>query len=281
VWLDGIGACAFQKKQEETVGFDPFLGGFIFGLDKPLSSRGLAGGGVAYTFTEIIEDDDQGHGHLNQESFFVYAEWSDARWYVDGACWLGFFQGRHVRKIHLTGFDFTAVSHPAGVQLAPHFELGFQKIKLSDEAVFSEFVCTPFVMVDWIYAFQQGYEERGAGPLNFGQKDRYSSWLRAESGLRFAEAFLFSSWKLIAEEKCAYANIASFDVGKMDAFLIGFPGSFTVETLSGAHHLGVLEAACLFTPFSQAYPYGSVSYQGEFGNSFQSHQVVGEVAWQF
>lgn len=281
VWFDGIGAFAFQQRQEGIVGFDPFLGGFLFGLDKPISKRGLAGGGIGYAFTEIFEDDDQGHGHLNQEYFFVYAEWSDARWYADWALWLGFFQGYQVRKIHLSGVEFTAVSRPVGVQLAPHFELGYEKRALLDEATFVELVWNPFVMIDWVNAFQQRYEEMGAGPLNFAQKDQYSSALRSEVGLRFDEVFLFSSWKLIAEEKCAYANIASFGVGKMDVSLIGFPGSFTMETLSKAHNLAVIEATVLFVPLLQTHPFGSLSYQGEFGSSFQSHQIVGEIAWQF
>lgn len=281
VWFEAIGAFAFQKSQRQTVGFDPSVGGFIFGVDKKSTENSLAGGGIAYTFTHIQDKEDQGHGDINQEYCFFYATWSDCDVYIDGALWAGFFQTHQVRDIDLPGFHFTSVSNPLGIQLAPHLEIGYTKKKQLHSDWQAEFLISPFIMIDYVNAWQQKYREHGNSPFNTEQRAHYSSLLRSEGGFRFYEAFYFSFWRLVLEEKCSYANTTSFGVGRVNAFLVGSPGSFTVETLSDAQNLGVVEASFIFEPVNHRYPYGSISYQGEFGGSFQSHQATFEVSWDF
>lgn len=273
VWFEGIGAFTFQKAQHQTVGFDPFVGGFIFAFDKNVTKNSLAGAGLAYTFTEISEDENQGHANINQEYLFGYATWASSGLYVDGALWLGCFQTHQVRNIQLTGFNFTATSNPVGLQLLPHFEFGYNWN--------TRCIVNPFVMIDWANAWQFSYQEKGSSPFNAGQNTHYSSLLRSEAGLRFYETVDFSLWRLIIEEKGSYVNTTSFGVGTVNAFLIGSPGFFTVETLNSAHNLGAFELSFIFESHNPKYPYGSLSYQGEFGSSFQSHQLIGEVSWDF
>jgi hypothetical protein len=105
--------------------------------------------------------------------------------------------------------------------------------------------------------------------------------LRAETGLRFYETFFFTSWNFVLSQKLSYVNQTSFGVGRLNAFLVGSPGSFTLETLSGSQNLGVAEFGLVFEPAKQKYPYGSISYQGELGESFQSHEINLELSWAF
>ncbi|MBI3236598.1 MAG: hypothetical protein HYZ48_02690 [Chlamydiales bacterium] len=83
------------------------------------------------------------------------------------------------------------------------------------------------------------------------------------------------------EEKIAYVNKKPFGVGRMDAFLVGSPGSFTVETLSTTQNLGIGEFAILFEPLNLYYPFGTIAYQGEFSNPYKSHQILLELSWDF
>jgi hypothetical protein len=91
----------------------------------------------------------------------------------------------------------------------------------------------------------------------------------------------FNTWRLILEEKGSYVYKKPFKVGTVNAFLVGSPGSFTVETFTSAQNLGIAEMSFIFQPKNQRYPYGSISYQGEFGEGYQSHQMLFETSWDF
>ena len=201
--------------------------------------------------------------------------------YVDGALWASIFQTHQARNIHLTSFQFKSISHPEGFQLTSHFELGYNKEKPLYTSASFDFFINPFTMLDWANNWQQSYQEKGNSPFNAGQNAQYSSFLRTEAGLRFYETFFFKKWTLLLEEKGSYVNKTPFNVGRVNAFLVGSAGSFTVETFTSSQNLGVVEMLFGFEPINRCYPYGSLSYQGEFGSGFQSHQVTTEVSWDF
>ena len=133
----------------------------------------------------------------------------------------------------MTGFSFRSSSHPNGWQLLPHLELGFKE-NIMNRSKINNFCLNPFAMLDWANAWQESYKEKGDSPFNAAQKAYYGSLLRTEAGLRFYETFFFQSWNFSIQEKISYVNTQSFNAGKVNAFLVGSPGSFTVETLSSA-----------------------------------------------
>ncbi len=276
VWGTLLGALAYQKKQHQTPAFNPTTGGIILGFDGKTSRNGRVGTGAAYTYTYIHEKQNAGHSRINQEYLFLYTMWDNRRWYVDTALMAGFFQIDNVRKIHMTAFEFESKSHPKGWQLAPHFEFGYdfnsKSRKLTTE---------PFVMLDWVSNWQGHYKEHGSGPFNAGQKRHYSSFLRSETGVRVYETFLYDNWNFILEEKVSYVNKKPFKVGRVNAFLVGAPGSFTVETLTTTQNLGVAELEFIFQPHKKRYPTTTLTYQGEFGSMYQSHLMSLELSWNF
>ncbi len=274
-WFEGIGALSYQKAQKQTVAFNPTTGAAILGFDAVINQKSWVGGGAAYSYTQIHEKKDAGYSHINQEYLFAYGAYQGCRFYLDAALWGGLFQIDQVRKIHMTGFEFKSTSHPHGWQLAPHLELGYNAVSGKN------FIVDPFVMADWVSAWQDSYKEKGSGPFNAGQKHHYSSLLRTEAGLRLYETLNFEAWRLTFQEKASYVYKKPFRVGRVNAFLVGSPGSFTVETLTTPQNLGVGEFAMIFEPTCQRYPYGSITYQGEFGSSSQAHQVCLELAWNF
>lgn len=275
IWFDAIGALSYQKAQKQTAGFDPATAAFLVGFDATLSQRLWVGGGAAYSYTHVHEREGAGHSNINQEYLFAYTTYDAPDYYVDGALWGGYFQIDQVRHIKMTGFDFKSKSHPHGWQLAPHLEIGYHPIKNES------WMMDPFVMLDWVSAWQSSFKEKGSSPFNAGQKHHYSSLLRTEAGLRFYETLYFDNWRLTFEEKGSYVNKQPFHVGRVNAFLIGSPGSFNVETLTTAQNLGAAELSLIFEPVDESYPYGTISYQGEFGVTYQSHQICLEVAWNF
>lgn len=276
LWGEVVGAFSYQKAEHQTPGFDPITGGFLLGIEKFLDERSLVGGGAAYTYTHIHQHHGSGHSSINQEYLFAYGYWGDKHFYFDGALWGGLFQIHQVRKIHMTGFNFRSVSNPDGWQLSPHVEVGGDFYPWD-----SWLTIEPFTMFDWTNAWQESYKEKGSGPFNMGQKHHYSSFLRSELGIRFYEAIVFDSWRLTFQEKASYVNKKPFNIGSVNAFLVGSPGSFTVETFTTPQNLGVAELAVIFEPFDLIYPFGTIAYQGEFSVPFQSHQILLELCWSF
>jgi hypothetical protein len=283
LWTDIIGVIGSQDAQHQTPAFTPSLGGFILGFDEDVSEEVEVGGGAAYTSTHIDEDHESGYSNIEQGYLFTYATWSHENFYLDGALWAGFFNIYQERHIHITGGDFISTSRPGGYQLSPHLEFGYNYTKSSAccSAYFKNWILDPFVMFDWVNAWQGRYEEVGPSPFNAGQKAHYSSFLRSEVGLRFYEQFAFCFWRLILEQKLSYVNKSPFGVGKVNAYLVGSPGSFTVETLTSLENLGAVEMGFIFEPANHAYPYGSISYQGEFNGSSQLHQITVELSLDF
>jgi uncharacterized protein with beta-barrel porin domain len=279
IWFETLGALAYQKAQNQTPGFNPTTGGAILAYDGKTSEHTRVGAGAAYLFTYVHEKQGAGHSNINQEDLFVYASWENKQFYVDGSLLGGVFQISQVRKIHMTGFDFKSTSHPDGWQLVPHVEFGYRYQPRSQQDI--GFTLNPFVMVDWANAWQGSYKEKGSGPFNAGQKSHYSSLLRTEASLRLYETLFFDSWNLSFQEKAGYVNVHSFGTGKVNAFLVGSPGTFTVTTLTSDQNLGVGEFAMIFAPHNARYPTGTIFYQGEFGSKYQSHQVALELAWSF
>ena len=281
LWFDAIGALASQKPQDQTVGFDPVVGGFILAMEKRIEEIYQIGGGVSYLYTHIFEKEDAGFSNINQECLFLYAMWSMKHFYLDTAFWFGIFQTHQVRKIHMVGFDFEATSNPTGTFLDPHLELGYAIRQEIHHGKLLELKYDPFAMVDWVNIWQPHYEERGSSPFNASQKSHYSSLLRTEVGLRLYEVLALDSGRLTFEEKGSYVFRQPFEIGSTTAFLVGSPGLFTVETLTAQDHLGAVEVSCLYEPANPKSPSGSISYQGEFSSSYQSHQLTLEAAWDF
>ncbi|QVL58243.1 MAG: autotransporter outer membrane beta-barrel domain-containing protein [Simkaniaceae bacterium] len=281
VWVEGTGFFASQKHQHQTTGFDPYGGGVTLGLDRNILGSCQMGGGVAYTYTHIHQHSDTGHSNINQEYLFTYFTWSNQSFYVDTALWGSLFQIHNVRDIHLSGWEFTSTSNPKGWQLTPHLELGYRYSWRPNPQKNLELTVSPFVMMDWANNWQRRYQEKGKSPFNIVQNSHHSSFLRSEAGFRMYERVNFCFWNLIFEESVSYVNRTPFSVGKVKAHLVGCPGSFTVETLNGSKNLVACEFSTIFRPVDFAYPYGSVTYYGEFTHGYQSHQLTMEISWDF
>ena len=280
IWFEAIGALAYQKKQHQTVAFNPTTGGVILAFDRMITQQWRLGGGVSYLYTHIHEKQGQGHSNMNQEEAFIYSSWDNQQFYIDLLLMGGAVQISQLRNTIMTGFSFHSSSLPNGGQLLPHLELGFKK-NLVNPSETTQFCFNPFAMLDWANAWQGSYKEHGNSPFNASQKSYYGSLLRTEAGFRFYETLFFTSCNFSIQEKISYVNTQSFNAGKVNALLVGSPGSFTVETLSSAQNLGVAQLAMSFDPLNVRYPTTTLFYQGEFSSQYQSHQFNIELAWQF
>lgn len=276
-WLGVFGEYAHERSQKQTPSFETGTGGFVLATDyhRDIHLAPLIGGGMAYAHTHIHEADSAGHANINQGALVLYSAWNEPEWYVNWALWGGYYHAHNVRNIDLPGIPSgSAASSTHGWQLTPHFEIGYD---YED----NWFCVEPFDMIDWVACWENGFEEHGAGMLDMGQKDRFCSLLRNELGVRFVETLVYDWGAVAFREKGSYVYQKAFQTGVITAFLVGSAGSFIVSTLTGAQNLGAVEFETLFTPSNKKYPYGTISYQGEFGSRYQSHQGMITIGMDF
>lgn len=278
IWLSPFGEYAREKPQQQTPGFSLGLGGAVLGFELSRCGKDVAGFGAAYAYTHVHEEAGAGQANLNQGFLIVYGTLNAAQCYFDLGLWGGYYHSNNQRKISFSGVDATAQSETHGWQAAPHFEVGYDGFWIEGCSP-KWFGIEPFLMADWVANWESGFQEHGAGSLDMGQKGRFCSLLRGESGLRFHEIVEFGWGRLVIREKGSYAYQKAFHTGRLTAFLAGSPGTFTVETLTTAQNLGIGEFAILFAPANG--PYIDLRYQGEFGSQYQSHQGMLEIGKTF
>ena len=187
----------------------------------------------------------------------------------------GYYHVHNIRNISLPGvIGGKASSSTHGWQFTLHLEAGYDYVD-------NWFCIEPFNMIDLVACWEHGFQEHGAGRLNMGQNNRFCSLLRNELGIRFNETLLYAWGTVTFREKGSYVYQKAFHTGVIRAFLVGSAGSFVVSTLTGAQNLGAVEFETLLVPVNKRRPYGSISYQGEFGSRYQSHQGMVTIGMDF
>ena len=140
---------------------------------------------------------------MNQGAIVFYTALNNDPWYGDLACWGGYYHANNVRKIVIPGVA-SASAHASthGWQFTPHFAISHKSYRTE------RFVIEPFEMLDWVACWEKGFQERGAGILNMGQKSRFCSLLRNELGVRFHETLNYSWGTVRFLEKSSYVSLS-------------------------------------------------------------------------
>ncbi len=279
-WITPFGEYAREKAQSQVPAFHMSVGGVVAAVDYNTPNDNVVGVGAAYAYTNVHQEKGAGHGNVNQGFLTAYGTVNASEWYFDLGIWGGYYHTNNHRNIAFPGVKATAKSDTHGWQLAPHFEVGYDGFRLNKCDV-KWFGVEPFLQGDWVANWEHGLRERGAGNLNMGQKGRFCSLVRGETGIRFHEIAEISWGRIVFSEKASYAYQKAFHTGSINAFLVGAPGSFSVDTLTGAQNLGVAEFSMLFVSSNPKTPYVDLRYQGEFGSRYQSHQGIVEIGKNF
>ena len=276
LWVEAIGLVAHQDRQDETPSFDPWSVGALLGYDMQKTKNFRAGLGLAYAYTYVDFNKENGNSNVNQEYLSLYGLWNRHNAYANLGLWFGLFQTNNERKIPLPGFDFRATSYTSGYQFDPHIEIGY-------DVPFKEGTCTfePFGAVDWIHNWQDPYKEYSNSPFKFFQQNLHSSMLRVEAGFRVYEEFEFRVWNLILQQNISYLYKDTYSLGNWKGFLLGAPGTLVLDTLSESESLGSLSFSMIFDPKRPCYPTGRMGYKGEFGADYRSHQITASTEWSF
>ena len=275
-WTSFFGDWIHQSKEQSIPAYNNAIAGVVSAIESDAIEDVTIGGGLGYAFTYVDYSENKGHTGIHQEYLFCYSSWQRPYFYINGALWTGICQLDAVRRIIP---NVSAKSDFDAWVFSPHLEMSCP-FCLGDNLPWIGF--DPFFMLDWANSWQGELTESSQSGLHIGIDSRYASMLRTELGVRFYQRVIWNWGSISFEEKTSYVNKAPFHSGPGTAFFVGAISSFNVETFSrSVQNLGVIQCAIDFAPSNPRYPYGSIDYQGEFGSSFQSHSLVGELGVAF
>ncbi len=265
-WMGGLGEFAHQKSQDDNPAFNLISEGVIAGLDSFRIQNNIAGVSGGYAHSRLIQDNDSGHAKINTYFANVYDTcYTDEGSYLELAFWGVYNQVRNYRHISFPGFDATARSSFHCWQVVPHLGLGYHH-------KFCGWELEPFAQFDCAIAWQRSFSENGAGIFSVRQKAQTSEFLRSEGGIRLYQSRECGCWAWMVMEKLSYVNRKTFGTGQVSASIVGSSSFFSVESFRDVQNLGSAGIEFLMRFGNRTPVTLSLSYNGEMGSKYFSHE---------
>ncbi len=273
-WVSGFGEFAHQAASLQNPSFKYFSQAALAGLDYQGENKILVGSSLGYAHTHYHEDAHAGYGSTNYYFASFYGNGFLGNFYFSPAVWGMFNQSDNTRDISFPGFHEKAHSDIFAWQLIPHLEVGCD-VQFSWGDIF------PFISADWAISWQRGYEERGASSFNVKQKANHSSMVRGETGLKFCEKWEKGWGAFFLKEKVSYVFEKPFGIGTVNTVFVGMPGVFTVSAVNQNLNLGAIGINFLIAVGKEKPVKIDFGYEGEFGSSYLSNELMLTVSKAF
>jgi len=274
-WIGGFAQVAHQDVEDQNTAFNFNTEGFIVAFDKT-SPQGnvVLGAGMGFAYSHIQESNGLGSSNIPYYFVSLYGLWNCGHLYLEPAITGDFNQVHSTRYITYTGFQEAAAAVYTQWQVIPHLGVGYS---------FAGPWCgaEPYAAVDWVLNVADSFSESGAGALNMSQKSHVSSMLQSQVGLRFYQAFERGCSIFGIREMGSYINRLPFGTGTVTATIAGAFDAMTLRSLTHVQNLGAVTVD-LFAQIGQRRQVTlTLGYEGEYGSSYTSNEVIASVTRHF
>jgi hypothetical protein len=276
-WASGFGEFISQDDQHKNPEIHDTAAGAVLGFNYYGTQNGIFCASAAYIHNDINEDHQAGSGDSNGFSLGIYGTGYIGNGYIEGGFMFGWSQFSMQRHIVVTGpapFNETASSSFGNWQYMPHIGGGY-------DWMMKWGIVEPFASFDWAGSSQESYTEMGARPLNMHVKAQTPSILRSQVGVNVYETWDRPCSVCIFEQTVSYVNKIPFNTNVNAAIVLaptaipgGVPGSFGVWSYDQVLNLAGIGAE-IFYKHKRSGFFVSATYQGEFGMSYISNDIVG------
>lgn len=272
-WIAGLGNFGRLSGQADTHDVDFDTAGVAIGFDHRLDEALAVGGALALSTSSFNTRGLSGDGDLTTVSLGLYASYSPAAWYVDGALGYAHGWGAVSRAISFPGIDRFAAADTDSNQFLSNIEAGY-RLALGDSTDL-----TPFAAFQTIVIGQDKITESGAGAIDLEIGGRTVTSAQGQLGAELAERVDIG---LDAPLGLSLRAAWSHDVGDTDRSFDGrFEGSDAAFTVDGARaprdqaRIGVgislqAQAVNLF-----------LRYDGSFAGDYRSQAATGGLRFSF
>ncbi|VVE69484.1 autotransporter domain-containing protein [Pandoraea captiosa] len=184
VWGQAFGGHASQGMVDDIAGYSANYGGLMFGVDRAIGDKWLAGGAFSFSHTKINGSDDNSGSstQVNGYGLLAYASYLGSPWYVNLSG--GIVQQRYntTRVVDFTGFSGVASGAFSGQQYVARTEFGYP-LALGSSTL------TPLASLTYSYLHQGSYTETGGNGAALSVGTSHASSLRSALGARLERAF--------------------------------------------------------------------------------------------
>lgn len=273
VWVAGWGQFMRQSEENQTPRFHEHAEGGVLGLEYWGRSSALFGISLGYIQSLLHQAHAFGKGSFDFYNGAIYGMASFSDFYIDLSLLTAYIQYDNWRSINYTGFSATARSHHRGAELSPHVGLRY-------DFHFPWITIEPYLAVDSAYIYEEGYSESGADPFNMRIAHQNAAMIAAAGGLNVYESWHIASCTCILRESLGYLYRQPLSGDTMTAALINAVGSFQVQAFTAPQHL-IAPSCELVIKNDQKGLLCSFAYEGEFGDSYRSSDVVVKMGYSF
>lgn len=277
LWADGFGQFASQKGSDTNPDFDMTVGAVIGGMDF-LKQNGLLSFNLGYAHDWVEQDHDSGESSSNLYLASFGGSYTGPHFYFDLSFCGSYSTNNNQRNVVFPGIHATTRSESHCWTLTPHLDFGYDFTHYSSTEGHS-FTIEPFASFDWAINWAGKIVETDGFPLDMSINANTSSMLRSEVGMNFYE-IVNKEWGIfIARQLLGYVNKKPFSVGRLNAAVVGGPGSFTLETFTNDQNIFNPEVE-FYWKWKRGF-FLSISYLGEFGSGYISNEALGQIGLFF
>ncbi|WP_159355764.1 autotransporter outer membrane beta-barrel domain-containing protein [Methylovorus glucosotrophus] len=185
-WTKVFGGRGNQDMRSGFAGYDMSTTGMAFGLDTLLESNWVLGGAFTYANTNVNMNNfrDGDHSDIKTYQATLYGSKNFGKWYLESMLAYARQNYEGARDTTITG---VATSDYNGDQWAARVNVGYP-FALGNQAKL-----TPIVGMEWINLQQEGYTEKGAGPLSMKFNDQSADRIRSLIALKFSTEHALSN----------------------------------------------------------------------------------------
>ncbi|MBF8264007.1 MAG: hypothetical protein HW387_1672 [Parachlamydiales bacterium] len=272
VWMDGFGSFSKESDTNQNTAFHAAAGGALLNADYYGWTGGVFTGGIGYSSSNLHMNQNAGKGSVNACIANLFSTFYLSDFYVELGVLGSYDYYSNWRYIAFPGVNLTAKSSHKGASVTPRAEIGV-------DFNFNWATIEPYVAIDWVFCFEKGFSEKGAGIYNMQELARKSNLIRGEAGINAYEYWNLDKGTIILKEKLAYVYKQPNHTGLITASLIGAPDSFTVDSFTRKQHLWLPGFEIFYRSNKNAF--ASISYAGEFGDDSSSNEVQAKLGCYF
>jgi outer membrane autotransporter protein len=202
-WAGALGRWSDWGSHNGYVGLDARTGGVVFGVDRMVEERWLAGASLGLAHTDVDLNRGLGDGEVDSTFLSLYGSWFEGDAYLEGVLGYGRNRTDSVRQLRIgqdlrtAEVDYYSDSWLAFGQLGYRFAL-------------QRSVVEPFFALSYVRLNEDGIHERGAGGVSLDIGSRNTDSLQSELGARLYSRFALTRGLFVPEFLVAWGH--DFDI---------------------------------------------------------------------
>lgn len=271
-WVSLAGNWSDQREADHNVGYIAPAAGLIVGFDGKVADNLYLGVAVEYGHTFLHWKRNRGSSTINRVTGGPYMSYIGRFAYLNSSIIGSFANIDTERKIPF--LDRTASNEHHGETLLPHLEAGLLFRPAPDVTL------SPFGMVDYLFGWEEGYQETGAESLNFSIASSSSRMFRSELGLKISKCAKRSHTKWVHDLKASWVREERLHGEDLIATFRQFPCTFTVKGLFPSRNFVDAGMGLTFI-FKQDRCSASLRYEGQFGEGATFQSIIGQLQTRF